>query len=891
MRQFRASFPLLSLCIFIAFTTSSFGAVQDRVAGTVDSAHMVQLPHGVPLKAKAEFDQGIVETSFPLNHVTMFAVPSASQQKALDQLLAQQQDKKSASHHKWLTPEQYADRFGLSQNDISRITAWLKSQGLKVLSVARGRDFIVFSGSAGQIQSALRTEIHRYNVNGEMHFANSTPASIPASLTGVVAAFRGLDDFRPKALGIRRDARVPRPNYNAAAEQLGDLIAPGDIATIYDINTLYTGGFDGTGQKLVVAGQTDVYLADIADFRSGFGLSAVSCAVDANGVITSSVAACNDPHFKVVFAGTDPGVSPGDLSESDLDLEWAGAVARGAQIIFVTSPNAFDSYDYAIDNNLAPVISLSYGICELGAVGLDETELKQGNLEGITIVNSSGDTGVAECDGNGASIATGGLAVSYPASSPEVTGVGGSSIDLANFSSTYWNVPTTNPTDGGTAKSYIPEIGWNDDAEIAEACAQQPTNLFCEDNGITSALTAQEAIGISSSGGGVSNCTTTTGNPPVCTGGFAQPSWQASLSIPSQAAGRFSPDVSFLATPNFPGYIFCTQLSELDDAGTANSSCSPGGSAGITNGLDLQNPSIIGGTSASAPVFAGMVTLLNQYLDSAGQGNLNPTLYTLAATQPNSVFHKVTSSSNVVYCQAGTPSGQPAALKCPGTSGTGSFGYQASNADPTTGYNLVSGLGSVDLNNLALAMAPAVSGSFTLSSNVSSVSVIQGQTGPVTITITPDPSTGFDGTLNFTNANCSGLPSETTCNFSPPSITFSGTAPETVTLNIVTTAPISEMRSPFARGGRMFYAALLPGFFGIFLTMGSRKRALAAGARLLGLIFMLGISTLWLGSCGGNATSSNGDPGTPPGSSTVTVTVGSGSTAQVLHIALTVTAK
>src|ERR1019366_4008225 len=317
----------LILCILI-FSTLSFAAAPDRITGPIVSRQTVALPAGVHFKAQPQFDQGPVDPSFQLSYMTLLTVPSASQQRAINRLLAQQQDPRSPLYHKWLTPEQYADRFGLSPNDVNRITEWLQSQGFTVLSAARGRNWITFSGSATQVQSAFQTEIHRYDVEGKMHFANATAPSIPAALAGVVTGLRGLHDFHPRPMGILRNTRA-RPLYDSSL--FGDLVAPGDIATIYDINALYTAGIDGTGQKLAVAGATDIYLADLNDFRTGFGLSTISCTTNPSGVIR----ACNDPHFQYVLGGVDPGVSPGDLREADLDIEWSGAVVKNAHIIFV----------------------------------------------------------------------------------------------------------------------------------------------------------------------------------------------------------------------------------------------------------------------------------------------------------------------------------------------------------------------------------------------------------------------------------------------------------------------------------------------------------------------------------------------------------------------------
>lgn len=876
MRMVKSLLPALLLASL--FSSLSYAATADRISGAMTSGQTVTLQGNVHRKALPQFDQGPVDPAMRLGTITLMTLPTPAQQSAITQLLAQQQDRKSSNYHKWLTPEQYADRFGLSQNDMQQMAAWLKAKGFSMIQVARGRNWISFTGTAAQVQSAFGTEIHHYNVNGELHYANATPPVVPAALGGVVAGLRGLHDFLPRPMGIRRNAGV-RPDYNSSV--YGALVAPGDIATIYDINALYNAGIDGSGQKLAVMGQTDIYLADITDFRTGFGLSPISCTTNSSNVIT----ACSDPHFSYVLGGTDPGLktTTGDISEADLDLEWSGAVARGAQIIYVNSSDTFTSFRYAIDNQVAPVISLSYGFCEfddnfvLSSSGQplgDEAELQKASSEGITFVNSSGDSGAAECDFGGSTgtltstnLATQGPAVSYPASSPQVTSVGGTAIPLANFTGQYWG--TNNGTDGGTALSYIPEQAWNDDAEIAEYCQQNASSTFCTQGGtikvsgwvpIIDGATAQQDIGISSTGGGASNCAIQTSNNSACVSGFPKPSWQT-VTISGQST-RLSPDVSFLASPNFPGYIFCTQLSELGISGTGSSCAS-----GISNAVD-NDQSIIGGTSASTPLFAGIVTLLNQYLaSSSGLGNVNPMLYSLAGTPSNGAFNAVTTGDNTVYCAGGEPTTQPLAYRCPGAIGTtGVLGFQASNKDATTGYNLVAGLGSVDVNNLAVAWAATLPAAFTFTSTAASFQVAQGS--PIDATFTVVMVGGFNGTVTFT---CTDPAPASICT-APPQVN----ATAGVSFHITTTAPSAAALRPSDGGTRIFYAVLLPGLLGVMFTAGSRRRSLR-GMRFLGLIVALGFSTLWLASCGGGS-SGPSNPGTPKGTYHITATATSGST-------------
>lgn len=997
------------LFMVVGFSIVSYAVTADRVTRPLSGGPTVALTGNVHRKALPEYDAGPADPAMRFGSITLLTVPTAEQQKALAKLVVDQQNPKSPKYHKWLTPEQWADQFGLSRNDIQQITSWLKGQGFAIQYVARGRSYVVVSGTAAQIASTFGTEIHRYNVNGETHVANATAPKIPAALAGIVTGISGLNDFH-----LRPRVKARPKYYFGDSTYSAQFIAPGDLATIYDINALYNGtpAIDGTGQKLAIIGQTDIYLSDITDFRTGFGLTAISCTANTNGVIT----ACSDSHFSYVVADSlsDPGVplTGGDLSEADLDIEMSGAVARGAQIVFVNAPATFsgnnlvsggvwEAWYYAVDQNLAPVISMSYGTCEFGdnnvltstgSDGADETELKKAVSEGITFVNSSGDDGVAECDDSSTvtstNLATQGLAVGYPASSPEVTGVGGTAIPLANFSSTYWT--QTNGTDGNSvvANTYIPEQGWNDDLEFYEDC-QGSTNTFCTGgNGtgvaITSEETAQNAIGISSSGGGPSNCAEQTSNNASCVAGFPKPSWQT-VTLSGQPSVRYSPDISFLASPNFPGYIFCTQLSELGIAGTG-SACGSGGAAGITAALSLTDssgnpdPPIIGGTSAASPIFAGMVALLNQYLlsngeiSSAGLGNVNSKLYTLAASSSNGAFNKVNTGDNNVYCEPDTPSGMPTNIVCPSA---GVFGFSASSSDATTGYNLVTGLGSVNASKLAVAWAASIT-NFSLSATaLSPASVSAGQSAKATLTVTPQNS--FSGTVSF---SCSGAPADVTCSFNPTTVTGSGTTTVTintladvgatsasitvngtsgslsstatlsltvtkttqgfslsaspavttltvaqgqttgaetlsvtgtngfapssalpiayscsglpseatcnfspnstsgatsVSLTITTTAPTGKLQMPLDRGPSIFYAVLFPGLLGVVVTLGTRKCSLSA-MRMLVLIGLLGLSALWMASCGGSSSTSS-NPGTPVGTYTVTVvakTAGSG---------------
>ena len=591
----------ISSALLIALFAVSGNAQQSRITRPIDNAQRVTLSGHIHSKATPANDRGRVAPTLQLSYVTLTLTQSAAQQADLADLLAEQQNPSSPNYHRWLTPGQYADRFGVSREDISRITQWLQRQGLTIVEVSQGRNRITVSGSAAQIESALATEIHQYVVDGKTHFANATNPSVPAAIGGMLLSIRGLNDFRMKP-------RIEGPKYTKSSSG-NHYLAPNDIATIYDILPAYTAGIDGSGQTIVIAGQTGVNLSDIQLYQSAYNLPA------------------NLPRTRLV--GKDPGIT-GDLGEADLDLELAVAVARNATVLYVYSKDVMDAVHYAIDQNLAPVISVSYGMCEPETAASDviafQSWARQGNAQGITWFNSSGDDGAADC----ADPQNPGLAVDVPASIPEVTGVGGTEFQ-AN-TETFWNA--TNDALGGSALSYIPETSWND-----PATPDYP---------------------ISASGGGASIY-------------FSKPSWQAGPGVPDDNA-RHVPDVALNSSANH----------------------NTGGYLVYTGGAVV----VFGGTSCATPVMAGIAVLLNQYLvrtgthSTAGLGNMNPNLYSLAQSQP-AVFHDITTGNNIPQA------------------GASLVGYYAG-----VGYDSVTGLGSVDARNLLTCWTGTC---FSLIGNLNSV--------------------------------------------------------------------------------------------------------------------------------------------------------------------------
>lgn len=666
----------VALAILSSSLTAAAAQVPARIASEISASEMTAVRNSQHPLANPAFDAGRMPGNTQLQGVTIYFNRSAAQQADLDALMAAQQDPSSPQYHHWLTPDQFAARFGMATADLDNVTSWLQQQGFTVDSVSRSRNAIRFSGTVAQVEAAFRTEMHYYANGGERHFAPSGSISVPAAIAPTVLSVRNLTDFQPHPTKVQ-----PRAGFTSGSSG-NTFFAPGDIATAYDIKPLTSGGANGAGQSIAIAGRSSIVLGDIEAFQSASGLPK------------------KDPEL-VLMPGTGTStVFTGDESESDLDLEWSGAVAPGAHIVFVytgsnTNYGVFDSVQYTVDEKIAPIISISYAACETEVSASDlstlEAIFQQAAAQGQTVLTASGDQGSTACSGftNLTQAQQTAIAVNYPASSAYATGVGGTEMSASNASSsTYWQ--STSGTDiVNSLTKYVPEVAWNDDS------SGQP---------------------LSSTGGGTSAL-------------VARPAWQAG--VPGIPAGskRLVPDVAFYSSPNYVGYLYCSS-----DQTAWNTKSSPPQNGSCTNGFRDTTTSgwltVAGGTSFATPIFAGMVAILNQKLNyTEGQGLINPTLYSLASNSSTyaSAFHDVTSGNN--NCTAGT-------TICGST--TGGFSANA-------GYDEVTGLGSVDLANLAAAWPANSASTATLTSTATGVTASTGSpqaNANVTFTVTVTSQTG-----------------------------------------------------------------------------------------------------------------------------------------------------
>ena len=794
---------------FLAASGSKQGTPRDRITYAVDSARTAPVRGTAHPMARPQFDRGRISPERQLSAVALTFRLSASQQAELQQLLREQQDRSSPNYHRWLTPEQYAARFGMTSNDLSKVTSWLRSQGLTVNGVSRSRNEISFNGSVGQVEYALRTELHRYSINGEQHMANANEVSLPDAFAGEVLGVRGLNDFHPKP-------RFRRPQARFTSNISGShFVIPADFATLYDVPS----NFDGTGQTIAVVGQTLLNAtnstSDIDAFRSAAGLPATS-----------------STNFKLIQApGTGTAAAcTGDQTEADLDLEWSEGVAKNSTIKFIyagngsgtncnnRTKNVFDALHYSITNNVAPIISISYGNCEanLGRsfVLTMQQWAQQANAQGQTISGPSGDEGAADCD-TGTS-ATQGFAVDVPAAIPEVTGVGGSEFTGDGAATvtagcaaatTDWGPSCTATSSAGTALHYITEKTWNDPLVTGETS-------------------------LSAGGGGASTI-------------FSKPSWQSGTGVPGDGK-RDVPDIVLNASNAHDPYLLCSQ-----DATNIND---PGATTCSTGFRDSKSTfDAVGGTSAGAPTFAGILALINQATGSTGLGNVNPMLYALAASSPTA-FHDITSGNNNSPCTSGT-------TNCP--AGTTSFGFSAG-----AGYDQVTGLGSLDVANLISAWtAVTPTQDFALDGLVTSG--VTGQAATSTVTISG--FNGFTGTIDLTCASAATV--KISCSLTPPSVTFAPTdKTQTSTLSMTAAANLRDLPSDKSRVEILARGFGLTGglFAAVILGVPSRRK----WAALFGLA-LLAIALTAIG-CGGGGSNTRGITGGPK-TYIVTVT-GSGTT-------------
>ncbi|MFZ1084780.1 MAG: choice-of-anchor D domain-containing protein, partial [Terracidiphilus sp.] len=732
----RGTLSVLLVLFFLTLATLLHGQapaslsaapIPDRILDRVSEDNLTTIHGNTHPALRRAIDMGRLPPSTEMADLVLVLTRSEAQQAALEALNKEQYDPASPLYHHWLTPDQFGAAYGVSPYDLNAITNWLQNHGFTIQEIPPSHTSIRFSGNAAQVESAFHTEMHSIQSNGVAHIANSTDIQIPAALSPVVAGVKSLHNFFPKpqhhaisrsfsqnsiALkGAAADAAPasfsgglnqisgPKPEYSDSGYQL---LVPYDMATIYNYKSLWTAStpITGTGQTIAIAGTSNIVLSDVASFRAATGLPA------------------NVP--QVIVTNSDPGTTAllDDRFENTLDVEWSGGAAPGASIVLVTSSQTSQTTDalyasesYIINHNVAKIMSVSYGECELGMGTAGNQEYlnlwQQAYSQGIAVFVSSGDSAAAVCDDGNANSGTDyaaeyGTSVSGMTSTPYNVSVGGT--DFAP-SETGWNA-TNSSTNMSNATGYIAEIPWDDTVTNPwiisiyntnyglNYTAEQWANWFLNNEGING-YDYDGLIPPVGGSGGVSGCTTSSnGTPSSCGGGYPKPAWQAGVTGILSSDKRTVPDLSFFASSGFMGvaYLICDTQP-------------PGFSGPIAcsypaNSFDMA----VGGTSVSSPVMAGVMALINQKA-GAPQGNPNTALYGLAAKQnySNCSAEKATNSSSCYFNDIDT-----------GTIATPCFGGSVDCTPQiqsdvlgilpgyaaTTGYDKATGLGSLNVANV-----------------------------------------------------------------------------------------------------------------------------------------------------------------------------------------------
>ncbi len=568
------------------------------------------------------------------------------------------------------------------------MSGWLSSAGIVVEDISPSGMTITVSGNSQQFATAFQVQLHAFEFQGSSHFANVSGISIPAALSPVVVG-PVLSNFFPKP-------RVTRPpGFTIPGGSGSDpfyAVGPADFEVIYNSTPLLT-GYNGFNKQVTGAGVTVAVLED-SDMKPG----------DWQVFQTKLNASAGYGHLFSLHpdACAKPGLNADEL-EATLDTEWVSASAPEASVVEASCATTEMQFgvQVALANLVegtqtdATIYSVSFGGCEqengLPFLANWSNLTEEAAAEGISVIVASGDSG-SSCDRG--QFGQNGLGVNGLGSNPYVLSVGGTDfLDTAlHQSSRYWLKHNTN--DGvATALSYVPEIRWDNscsNAIVARYIGRAAPLAFCN------SLPANVQNGIGSTGGESLY--------------YAKPAWQslAITGMPNDGV-RDQPDVASFAANGIWNHGSLVCFSDF----------LYGGAPCIYGGREALNQ-IVGGTSVAAPAFAGVLALVTE-ASGAKLGNPAPRLYELAQLQFSNptlasgckstlgnkiskgcLFNNVTAGDNSEPCITGTPDCHSTALSTAGvgflSTNNGKNGTPSFPSSP--GYNLVTGLGSVNITNL-----------------------------------------------------------------------------------------------------------------------------------------------------------------------------------------------
>ena len=784
----------LSQVMFARITTTA--QPEARITKRVDNSKRTILYGHVSSALRTAQDMGRQDPRTPSPGMIMVLKSSENQKREIRKVIDEQQDKRTANYHQWVTPEEFGEHFGVHDEDLAQIKNWLTSQGFTVDEVSKSKRVIRFSGNIGQVEKAFQTEMHTYNLHGEMHVANSTEISVPEALNKVIAGVPTLNDFfrKPHKVDAGRYSRLRHgPKYTSSSSV--HYVGPTDFATIYNTAPLLAQGINGTGVTIAIVGRSDILMSDVQTYRQLFNLPV------------------NDPIF--IHAGQDNGIQPGDDGESDLDVEISGGVAPNATVKFVIGTPTFlvdgitNSIEYIVENNVGDILSLSYGSCEevegAGGNSFNSQIFEQAAAQGISVFVAAGDGGPAGCDDQGAqTYEVLGYATGGEASTPYSVSVGGTTISGDQTSpTTYWSA-TNNSTYLSSALSYIPETPWNE-SRVASPIPSGDTGSdlwsgsggisayylrpsWQQGSGINIAADPALTLGNGATGLWVTGLTLTNGGgsgyttaPSVTFSGggcTAEPAATSVISGGSVVGISFAgytshfqgfgctsaPTVAFGAAPaggttatgtttvgpmQYPAYLISGVPHRLTPDVALNAASGHDATFFCSEGVceisptgGLLDAGLVGGTSVAAPSMAGIQALINQanggrqgmpayiyYTLANAQSATNCNSQTLPGSSTSCAFQDITTGNDLI---CGLASGS-----CTAALTSAKIGFNAS-----TGYDLATGLGSVNAANLATQWSSVVFNSSNSTLNLSQTTFAHGTNVTLSGTVAPGSGSG-----------------------------------------------------------------------------------------------------------------------------------------------------
>lgn len=525
------------------------------------------IPSNTPGFIKKAVDLGAMDPSTVIS-VTVWL--NMQNQNKLDQLVQQQYHKGSSSYHNWITQDEFNASFGPTSQEVKSVQNFLTSHRLTVLAVAENNMFIKVQGTVGDIEKAFHVQIDNYNFNGVTYRSNKGNPSVNSVSGAHVAAITGMDDFGFEPQNVRPTTGdgTPVPFVPLAQVTPGGLFFEGqcfrgvetdtftsggttavytgnrygsditsgfghlppcgyqplEMQTAYNLNPLYAAGLDGSGETIVItdAYGSDTIAQDAQAFAAIYGLPPI------NLQILKAPGLSNNPH----------GVQRNWQFETTLDVEWAHAMAPGANIALVLATDRAsldEAINYAVVHHLGNTISNSWSTIEgLGNPARDlrvNRILEMAAAQGIDVNFVTGDFGDE-------TVRVGFVSVDFPASSPLATAIGGTSLAL-------------NPDN-----SIAFQTGWGNNL-----------TMIAETNALNNApINPPLHLGFQGGAGGGASLT------------FARPSFQSGLNVPGNT--RLVPDIAMLADPFTGAEIIETIGGEL--------------SVGVIGGTSLATPMFSG---------------------------------------------------------------------------------------------------------------------------------------------------------------------------------------------------------------------------------------------------------------------------------------------------------